>query len=79
MVYGVFVWLVILVSLWEILWKGFALWRAANDKRVVWFIVILVLNTLGVVPIIYLIISHYYNKHKVVKHKAVKKLSRRRK
>lgn len=34
--------------------KGVALWRAANLKQRNWFIAILVLNTLGILDLIYL-------------------------
>lgn len=47
-------WLLPLVA-WELVWKGLALWRAARRGEQVWFIAILVLNTLGILPIIYLL------------------------
>ncbi len=34
--------------------KGWALWQAASNKQTNWFIAILVLNTLGIIEIIYL-------------------------
>lgn len=40
--------------LWSILWKGLALWRAATLRQKNWFIAILILNTLGILDIIYL-------------------------
>lgn len=40
-------------SIWEIIWKGFGLWRAARNGHKIWFIAILVLNTIGILPIIY--------------------------
>jgi len=40
--------------LWTLLWKGIALWRAANLKQKNWFIAILVLNTLGILELVYL-------------------------
>lgn len=49
-------WLVPLVALWTLPWKGVALWKAAkrNDQR--WFIALLVINTLGVLDILYIYI-----------------------
>lgn len=41
----------------ELILKGFALWRAAKRSDKVWYIAILVLNTLGLLPFIYLIIT----------------------
>lgn len=40
---------------WELVWKGIALWKCGRNKQLGWFIAILILNTLGVLPIIYLI------------------------
>ncbi|MEK7159987.1 MAG: DUF5652 family protein [Patescibacteria group bacterium] len=40
--------------LWSILWKGLALWRAAELKQRNWFVAILVLNTVGILEIAYL-------------------------
>lgn len=38
---------------WTIVWKGLALWKAAGKKDKIWFAVLLVLNTLGLVEILY--------------------------
>jgi len=43
---------------WSAVWKGLALWRAARLKHVGWYIVLLVINTLGIFEIIYLIATH---------------------
>lgn len=45
---------VILVALWTIPWKGVALWKSARLSHKKWFIVILVLNTVGIVEIFYI-------------------------
>ncbi len=46
---------VILASiLWSLLWKGLALWHAARRKQPWWFVIFLVVNTLGILEIIYL-------------------------
>lgn len=39
---------------WSLMWKGLALWRAAQRGEVVWFIVFLLVNTAGILEIIYL-------------------------
>lgn len=46
--------LAILVAIWTIPWKGMALWKAAQKKDLYWFIAILVLNTVGILEILYL-------------------------
>lgn len=39
---------------WSIAWKGVALWNASKNNQRNWFIAILVINTLGILEIIYL-------------------------
>jgi hypothetical protein len=40
--------------IWAVAWKGVALWAAAKHSQKNWFIAILILNTLGILEIIYL-------------------------
>lgn len=47
-------WIVLLVILWTIPWKGVALWKAARNGRIGWFIAFLILNTLAILEIIYI-------------------------
>jgi hypothetical protein len=39
---------------WAVIWKGLALWRAARLNQPVWFVVLLVVNTAGLLEIVYL-------------------------
>ena len=39
---------------WSIAWKGLALWRASKNDQKNWFIAILVINTIGILEIVYL-------------------------
>jgi len=41
------------LMIWTMVWKGLALWKAAGKKDKIWFVVLLVLNTLGLVEILY--------------------------
>lgn len=49
-------WVIALAVAWSILWKGLALWRAARNEHRGWFVVILLVNTLGLLEILYLTI-----------------------
>lgn len=40
--------------IWSIAWKGVALWHASKNNQRNWFIAILVVNTIGVLEIVYL-------------------------
>lgn len=52
-------WVIVLglVVVWDLVWKGIALWKASNRSQVVWFVSLLVINSAGIVPIIYLLIN----------------------
>ena len=40
--------------LWSLLWKGLALWNSAKNEQRNWFLVMLIINTVGILEIIYL-------------------------
>jgi hypothetical protein len=43
------------LTIWILIWKGIALWRAAKYGQRNWFIVMLVIyNTIGILEIVYL-------------------------
>jgi hypothetical protein len=46
--------LLLLLIAWSLFWKGLALWSAARASRRNWFVVLLVVNTAGLLEIIYL-------------------------
>lgn len=48
--------LLTILALWVLPWKGVALWKAARLKQQWWFIALLILNTLGVLEIFYIFI-----------------------
>jgi len=50
--------------IWAIVWKGFALWRAAHKNSKPWFIVLLVLNTAGILEILYLFVFSQQKREK---------------
>lgn len=50
--------LLLLVLVWSLVWKGLALWRAAKRGDKIWYIIILILNSLGLVEIIYLLTTN---------------------
>lgn len=46
--------IVALLIIWTFFWKGLALWHSARRGEPIWFVVFLLLNTLGILEIIYL-------------------------
>lgn len=52
----------ILIALWTIPWKGFALWKAARRGDNIWFIALLLLNTLAILEILYIFVFSERNR-----------------
>ena len=46
--------IIIALIVWTLIWKGMALWRAAKLDNKIWFVILLVVNTVGILEIIYL-------------------------
>ena len=46
--------ILILLMLWVLPWKGYALWTASRNNHKRWFIAILVLNTFAILDIFYI-------------------------
>jgi len=41
--------------IWEFVWKGIGLWKSGRNNQLGWFICILIFNTIGILPIIYIL------------------------
>ncbi len=51
----VILWLaIVLVVVWSMVWKGIALWRAGRNAHLGWFIALFIVNTMGILEIIYI-------------------------
>jgi hypothetical protein len=46
--------LLLVLYAWSLLWKGIALWNSSKHSQRNWFIVMLVINTVGILEIVYL-------------------------
>ncbi len=47
-------WFVWTFLIWVLFWKGFALWRASQKKQLIWFIILLSVNSMGLLEIAYI-------------------------
>ncbi len=47
-------WWIILLAIWTLPWKAVALWKAAKLGQKIWFIILLVVNTVAILEIIYI-------------------------
>lgn len=45
---------ILLIVIWSLFWKGLALWHSGRRGQPWWFVIMLILNTVGILEIIYL-------------------------
>ncbi len=45
-----------LLLVWSLFWKGLALWKAARNDSRYWFITLLIVNTGGILELLYLFV-----------------------
>ena len=43
-----------IISVWTIIWKGLALWKSSRKGNLIWFIIFLLVNTVGILEILYI-------------------------
>lgn len=60
---------------WSLAWKGIALWTAARKNHVAWFVVLLIISTIGILDILYVYI---FSKKLPVKQRQQEKRSARK-
>lgn len=53
---------VVVALIWTLIWKGLALWQAAKRSDKIWFVAMLVVNTVGILEIIYLAYLYFQDK-----------------
>lgn len=52
---------ILLSIVWTLPWKGVALWKAAKKGHKAWFIAILIINTFGLLEILYFFFLSKYD------------------
>lgn len=67
---GMNIWLFYLLIIWSLVWKAIALWKSARKDHKIWFIVMIVLNTVGILPILYIFLFSKMKRKKKVKAKS---------
>jgi hypothetical protein len=48
---------IVVLAVWDTVWKLIAMWRAARNNHLGWFICIFIFNTIGILPIIYILLN----------------------
>jgi len=54
--------LIVALAVVDLILKGITLWKSARKNQKYWFIALLIINSLGILPLIYLGIEWYQNK-----------------
>ncbi len=49
-------WVLMLLFAWSLTWKAIAVWHAARNNQLGWFIALFIINTVGLLEIIYLVL-----------------------
>ncbi len=77
---GISPWILGIILIWSIIWKLLALWKSARNNHLTWFIILGIVNTVGVLEILYYYIfsdmkddSKKDNSEKKTKNKSRKK------
>ncbi len=72
--FGISLGLLIMIVIWSMIWKFLALWKSARKGSVVWFIVLALINTVGILEILYIFV---FSKMKCCELKIKKKSSKK--
>lgn len=46
----------LIILIWLFYWKGAALWKAAKNNQLYWFMALLIISTFGILEILYIYI-----------------------
>ncbi|MEM4247080.1 MAG: DUF5652 family protein [Candidatus Woesearchaeota archaeon] len=46
---------IFVLSIWEAIWKAIAMWKCGRNNQLAWYMCILIFNTIGILPIVYLL------------------------
>lgn len=53
-------WVIFPLIIWNVFWKGWALWKAATNKHLSWFIIFMFVNLFGLLEIAYIFKLNQY-------------------
>jgi len=54
--YAIYTPILALLVVWSLIWKGIALWKAARNSSKIWFVALLIVNTVGILEILYIFV-----------------------
>ena len=72
------VWLLGIILIWTAFWKLFGLWKSARNKHLIWFIVIAIINPVGILSILYIYVFSKMSLNKKSQKNSGKKVVRKK-
>lgn len=76
---GMPIWLFITIVFWSYVWKLLALWKSARKGSTVWFIILALINTVGILEILYIFIFSKMKCCEIKKPQKTKKKTKKKK
>jgi hypothetical protein len=76
---GISVFILGIILVWSQIWKLFGLWTAARKKSIIWFIILALVNTVGILEILYIFVFSKMKMSNFKDKKSKKKKIKRRK
>jgi len=70
--------LLIALIVWSLIWKYIALWKCGRNKQLGWFIALAIINTAGILEIIYLLFFRKNMNKRIVAREVINKRRRKR-
>ena len=61
-----FLGIIMMLFVWEAVWKGIALYLSGKREQKAWFVFLLVINSMGILPIVYLVLNRDKPKEKII-------------
>ena len=53
---GIPSWLLVLIVIWSLAWMGIAMWMAARKNHMIWYVIFLLIHTIGILEILYIFV-----------------------
>jgi len=66
-------WIILILAIWMIPWKGWALWKSARHGQHAWFVVLLIINSLAILEILYIF---FFSRDEIKKNEVSKELKK---
>jgi len=52
---ALFIPIIVLIAIWDAVWKAIGLWKSGRNNQLAWFVVLFIFNTAGILPIVYIV------------------------